>query len=115
MRENAEFIHHVVTPNNIRVFRAGFDGRGWVFGGFAAPELAARIDDALPKVILSASCGVEGQRVIPYRPLLDQAIVLAAHKPGATMVLQRPMLAAPLTPVTGTGLGWTVAAAVLPS
>jgi propionyl-CoA synthetase len=69
-----------------------------VFGGFAAPELATRIDDAKPKVILSASCGIELQRVIAYKPLLDQAIALAKHKPQATMVLQRPMLNAPLTP-----------------
>jgi propionyl-CoA synthetase len=68
-----------------------------VFGGFAAPELATRIDDAKPKVILSASCGIELQRVIPYKPLLDQAIALAKHKPGAALVLQRPMLKAPLT------------------
>ncbi len=52
-----------------------------VFGGFAAPELATRIDDAQPKVILAASCGIEIQRVIPYKPLLDQAIELAKHKP----------------------------------
>ena len=54
-----------------------------VFGGFAPNELATRIDDAKPKVILSASCGIEVNRVIPYKPLLDQAIELAAHKPGA--------------------------------
>src|SRR5580658_4338589 len=68
-----------------------------VFGGFAAPELATRIDDAMPKMILSASCGIELQRVIPYKPLLDQAITLAKHKPSATLVLQRPMVEAPLT------------------
>jgi propionyl-CoA synthetase len=67
-----------------------------VFGGFAAPELATRIDDAQPKVILSASCGLELQRVVAYKPLLDQAIALARHKPAATMILQRPMLRAPL-------------------
>ena len=61
-----------------------------VFGGFAAKELATRIDDAKPKVILSASCGIEGARVIPYKPLLDEAIKLAKHKPGACMILQRP-------------------------
>ena len=61
-----------------------------VFGGFAAKELATRIDDAKPKVILSASCGIEGARVIPYKPLLDEAIKLAQHKPGACMILQRP-------------------------
>jgi propionyl-CoA synthetase len=68
-----------------------------VFGGFAAPELATRIDDAKPKAILSASCGIELQRVIPYKPLLDQAIAVAKHKPAAVLVLQRPMLEAPLT------------------
>src|SRR5581483_2823595 len=54
-----------------------------VFGGFAAPELATRIDDAKPKLVLSASCGVEGQRIVPYKPLLDHAIELAAFKPQA--------------------------------
>jgi propionyl-CoA synthetase len=67
-----------------------------VFGGFAAPELATRIDDATPKVILSASCGVEGQRVIPYKPLLDSAIDLAHAKPAACLILQRPMARATL-------------------
>ena len=52
-----------------------------VFGGFAAKELATRIDDAKPKVILSASCGVEGARIIPYKPLLDEAIALSTSKP----------------------------------
>jgi propionyl-CoA synthetase len=69
-----------------------------VFGGFAAPELATRIDDAKPKVILSASCGIEVQRVIPYKPLLDQAIEIAKVKPSACLVLQRSMLRAPLIP-----------------
>jgi propionyl-CoA synthetase len=67
-----------------------------VFGGFAAPELATRIDDAKPKVILSASCGVEVQRVIPYKPLLDAAISLAKSKPQACMILRRPMARAEL-------------------
>jgi propionyl-CoA synthetase len=62
-----------------------------VFGGFAPPELATRIDDAKPKAILSASCGIESSRVIPYKPLLDQAIELATSKPEACVVLQRPM------------------------
>ena len=61
-----------------------------VFGGFAAKELATRIDDAKPKLIVSASCGIEPGRVIAYKPLLDRAIELAAHKPAATIVLQRP-------------------------
>ena len=52
-----------------------------VFGGFAAKELATRIDDCKPKVILSASCGIEGTRIVPYKPLLDEAIKLAKHKP----------------------------------
>ncbi len=67
-----------------------------VFGGFAAPELATRIDDAQPKVILSASCGIEVQRVIPYKPLLDQAIEIAKAKPQACVILQRPMAMASL-------------------
>ncbi len=69
-----------------------------VFGGFAAKELATRIDDAKPKVILSASCGIEVGRVVPYKPLLDEAIRLAAHKPQACMILQRPQCAAELVP-----------------
>ena len=61
-----------------------------VFGGFAANELATRIDDAKPVLILSASCGIEGAKVIPYKPLLDRAIEEAAHKPRHTIILQRP-------------------------
>jgi propionyl-CoA synthetase len=61
-----------------------------VFGGFAAKELATRIDDAKPKLILSASCGIEGARVVPYKPLLDEAIRLAKHKPPTCLILQRP-------------------------
>ncbi|MDN5915411.1 MAG: propionyl-CoA synthetase [Pseudonocardia sp.] len=61
-----------------------------VFGGFAAKELAVRIDDATPKVMVSASCGIEGKRVIEYKPLLDKAIELSAHKPERGVVLQRP-------------------------
>jgi propionyl-CoA synthetase len=60
-----------------------------VFGGFAAAELAIRIDDCKPKVILSASCGIEPGRVVAYKPLLDQAIALAAAKPQACLILQR--------------------------
>ena len=60
-----------------------------VFGGFAANELAVRIDDATPKVIVSASCGIEPGRVVAYKPLLDKAIDLASHKPGACVMLQR--------------------------
>ncbi len=62
-----------------------------VFGGFAANELAVRIDDCTPKVIVSASCGVEVNRVIAYKPLLDEAIRLASHKPDGCIILQRPM------------------------
>ena len=69
-----------------------------VFGGFAAKELATRIDDAKPKVILSASCGIEGARVVPYKPLLDDAIELAKHKPQTCLILQRPQCEAKLTP-----------------
>ncbi len=61
-----------------------------VFGGFAANELATRIDDAKPKVILSASCGLEPGRIVKYKPLLDEAIRLATHKPDACLILQRP-------------------------
>jgi len=69
-----------------------------VFGGFAARELAARIDDAKPKLILSASCGLEPGRIVAYKPLLDEAIALSQHKPAACMILQRPQLAATLVP-----------------
>ncbi|MBW8483328.1 AMP-binding protein [Actinomadura parmotrematis] len=67
-----------------------------VFGGFAAKELAARIDDARPKVVVSASCGVEGSRVVAYKPLLDRALELAAHKVDRCVVRQRPQLHADL-------------------
>jgi propionyl-CoA synthetase len=69
-----------------------------VFGGFAAHELATRIDDARPRVILSASCGIETNRIIPYKPLLDAAIAEARSKPEACVVLQRPMCHADLVP-----------------
>ena len=61
-----------------------------VFGGFAAKELATRIDDARPKLILSASCGLEPGRIVKYKPLLDEAIALARSKPQACLILQRP-------------------------
>ena len=67
-----------------------------VFGGFASKELAVRIDDATPKLIISASCGIEPSRKVPYKPLLDEAIELARHKPEHCIVLQRPMLNADL-------------------
>ncbi|AMS40464.1 MULTISPECIES: propionyl-CoA synthetase [Aminobacter] len=67
-----------------------------VFGGFAAKELATRIDDATPRLIISASCGIEPGRVIAYKPLLDGAIELASHKPEHCLILQRPQLACDL-------------------
>ncbi|MYK32069.1 MAG: propionyl-CoA synthetase [Boseongicola sp. SB0670_bin_30] len=67
-----------------------------VFGGFAPHELASRIDDATPKVIVSASCGIEPGRVIPYKPLLDEAIAIAAHDPEKCLILQREALACEL-------------------
>ncbi len=68
-----------------------------VFGGFAAPELATRIDDAEPKVVLSASCGIEFANVIPYQPLVDEAISLAVHKPERVVMLQREQQEADLS------------------
>ncbi|HNB27654.1 MAG TPA: AMP-binding protein, partial [Alphaproteobacteria bacterium] len=65
-----------------------------VFGGFAANELATRIDDCHPKVIVSASCGIETAKVIPYKPLLDHAVELAHHKPAHCVILQRTQLLA---------------------
>src|SRR5437870_8660430 len=61
-----------------------------VFGGFAAKELATRIDDAAPKLVLSASCGVEPGRIVQYKPLLDEAIRLATTNPQTCLILQRP-------------------------
>jgi propionyl-CoA synthetase len=75
-----------------------------VFGGFAAPELAARLDDARPRMVLSASCGIEVNRVIPYKPLLDQAIDLAKAKPDACLILQRPQQTCEL--VKGRDFDW---------
>ncbi len=69
-----------------------------VFGGFASRELAARIDDAEPKVVLAASCGLEPNRVVAYKPLLDEALTLSRHKPDVCLVLQRPQLEARLEP-----------------
>lgn len=60
-----------------------------VFGGFAAAELATRIDDCAPKMIISASCGIEPGRIVAYKPLLDQAIELSSSKPETTLILQR--------------------------
>jgi len=71
---------------------------GVVFGGFAAAELAVRIADAKPKVIVSASCGLEPGRVVKYKPLLDAAIAISPHKPSAVLMLQREQAIAELTP-----------------
>src|SRR3546814_5000432 len=75
-----------------------------LFGGFAAKDLATRSDDARPKVIVSASCGIEGQRVLPYKPLLDRAIELSSHKPEHCVIRQRPQAEATL--VAGRDLTW---------
>jgi propionyl-CoA synthetase len=80
-----------------------------VFGGFAPAELAKRIDDAQPKVVVSASCGIEGQRVVPYKPLLDQALELAAHEVGRCVILARPQAEAQLRP--GRDVDWQAACA----
>ena len=79
-----------------------------VFGGFAAPELATRIDDAKPRVVLSASCGIEGSRVVEYKPLLDKAIELAKFKPEACVILQRSQAKAQL--ILGRDHDWQSAA-----
>jgi propionyl-CoA synthetase len=76
-----------------------------VFGGFAAPELATRIDDATPTVIIAASCGIEPNRVVAYKPMIDQAIEIARHKPDRVLVLQRPQAEAKLTAPRDLDLG----------
>ena len=80
-----------------------------VFGGFAAPELAARIDDAAPTVIVSASCGIETARVLEYKPILDTALELASRKPERCVILQRPQAAAAMT--EGRDVDWAEAMA----
>ncbi|HEK1009437.1 TPA: propionyl-CoA synthetase [Pseudomonas putida] len=80
-----------------------------VFGGFAANELALRIDDARPTLLLTASCGLEFDRVIEYKPLVDRALQLARHQPRHVLVLQRPQARAPLQP--GRDLDWQEALA----
>jgi propionyl-CoA synthetase len=80
-----------------------------VFGGFAAPELAARIDDAAPRVVVSASCGIETSRVLEYKPILDKAIELSSRKPQSCVILQRPQ--APATLIAGRDLDWEQAMA----
>jgi propionyl-CoA synthetase len=80
-----------------------------VFGGFASKELADRIDDAKPKVIVSASCGIEPNRIVAYKPLLDQAIEMASHKPERCIVFQREQLEG--TMVAGRDLGFAASLA----
>jgi propionyl-CoA synthetase len=80
-----------------------------VFGGFAANELAVRINDAKPKVIVSASCGIEGAKIIEYKPLIDGAIELSASKPEKTIILQRPQARCELKP--GFDIDWAEAVA----
>jgi propionyl-CoA synthetase len=80
-----------------------------VFGGFASKELATRIDDAKPKVMVSASCGIEGSRVIEYKPLLDEAIELSVHKPDHTVIYQRPQATASMQ--EGRDVDWASSAA----
>ena len=80
-----------------------------VFGGFASGELAVRIDDAKPSVIVTASCGIEIERVVEYKPLLDKAIELSQHKPSRCIVRQRPQLTCEL--IKGRDLEWEEALA----
>ena len=75
-----------------------------VFGGFAAPELALRIEDAAPTVVVSASCGIEVNRIVSYQPILNRAIELSSHKPRRCVILQRPQ--APATLSAGRDLDW---------
>jgi propionyl-CoA synthetase len=75
-----------------------------VFGGFGAKELAARIDDAQPKVIVATSCGVEAARVVPYQPMLDAALAAATHRPACCVVVQRPQQ--PFDLVAGRDVTW---------
>ena len=75
-----------------------------VFGGFAAHELASRIDDAKPKVIVAASCGIEPSGIVPYKPLLDEAVGMVESKPERCIILQRSMLEAELVP--GRDVDW---------
>ena len=75
-----------------------------VFGGFAPPELAVRLEDATPKVVLTASCGIEVSRVIEYKPLVDEAIRLSSHKPETCIVYQRPQASASM--LAGRDVDW---------
>ncbi len=80
-----------------------------VFGGFASGELATRIDDCQPKMVISASCGIEINKIIPYKPLLDGAIELAKHKPQHCIILQRPQ--GPCDLIPGRDVDWSQALA----
>ncbi len=80
-----------------------------VFGGFAAAELAARMDDAQALVVVSASCGIEPARLVPYKPILDEAITLAAHAPTATLIVQRDQQRCSM--ITGRDHDWDAALA----
>ncbi len=82
------------------------------FGGFAANELAARIDNAKPKVMVSASCGIEPGRVVDYKPLLDGALAAAIHKVDHCVILQRPGDQASM--IGGRDVDWSAAAAATP-
>ncbi len=80
-----------------------------VFGGFAPPELAKRIDDATPKLLLTASCGIEGSRIVAYKPLVDEALELARHRIDHVVLLQREASPAPMT--ADRDIDWTEALA----
>ena len=75
-----------------------------VFGGFAASELAKRIDDCTPKMIVSASCGIEPSRIVEYKPMLDEAIEISQHKPETCIMLQRSQAEA--TMIAGRDIDW---------
>ena len=83
-----------------------------VFGGFAARELAVRIDDCAPRAVIAASCGLEPGKTVAYKPLLDAALDLASHAPDFCVVLQRPELAAAMVP--GRDLDWSAVASAEP-
>ena len=84
-----------------------------VFGGFAAPELASRIDDATPRLVVAGSCGIEPNRVVAYKPMLDQALELADHAPARCLIKQRDAARADL--VAGRDLDWDQALATAPA
>jgi len=85
-----------------------------VFGGFAAHELAVRIEDAAPRIVLSSSCGIEGTRVVAYKPMLDEALRLSRHQPAHCVILQRPQQTCAL--VSGRDLDWqSLASAASPA